>query len=131
MACSTASCLRDYMPTLPLKRYFDIRSKITNLYEACYGDGGGHVELENVAGGLEAPVGGGDTIIIQAESAGCDGGDLAAITINNVTVEMSNDTKDHRGLHIVVINPSTGGVELARVFDTYESSDDFDSFTKN
>lgn len=36
-----------------------------------------------------------------------------------------------RGLHIVLINPKNGKVELAKIFDTYKSSDLFDNFIKN
>ena len=31
-------------------------------------------------------------------------------------------------MHIVVINPSDGKVERSKVFDTYESSNEFDDF---
>lgn len=47
--------------------------------------------------------------IISASSAGLNGGDYAKITINNKVVEMAkNDNNDFRGLHIVIINSSSG-----------------------
>ena len=39
-----------------------------------------------------------------------------------------NINKHYRGLHIVVINPANGEVVAARVFDTYDSSDDLEDF---
>ena len=39
-----------------------------------------------------------------------------------------NEEGHYRGLHIVIINPKTGIVENAKVFDTYKSSDEFDDF---
>ena len=42
---------------------------------------------------------------------------------------MQKNENDHfRGLHIVVINSKTGKIETAQVFDTHETSDDFDKF---
>ena len=40
----------------------------------------------------------------------------------------SNERGDFRGLHIVVINPTTGKVVSAKVFDTHVTSDEFESF---
>lgn len=34
----------------------------------------------------------------------------------------------YRGLHIVVLDPETSIVDLAMVFDTYKSPDQFDDF---
>lgn len=39
-----------------------------------------------------------------------------------------NENGHYRGMHIVIINEKTGKVETARVFDTHESSDEFDDF---
>lgn len=39
-----------------------------------------------------------------------------------------NESGHFRGLHIVVIDGNTGKVEKAQVFDTYASSDGFDTF---
>ena len=51
------------------------------------------------------------------------GGNFATITINGVPILLEPNTSSHfRGLHIVVINASSGEVVLAKVFDTYESS---------
>lgn len=33
-----------------------------------------------------------------------------------------NESKNLRGLHIVIINPDTGEIERAKAFDTYKSS---------
>ena len=68
-------------------------------------------------------------IHVKVESAGFNGGNLAQITVNDITTCLQKNENGHkRGLHIVVINPMTGHVEQARVFDTYQSSDLFDNF---
>ena len=67
--------------------------------------------------------------IITASSGGISAGDFAKITINNEEVEVESNKSGHfRGLHIVIINQNNGKIELAKVFDTYESSEDFDKF---
>lgn len=54
---------------------------------------------------------------------------MAKITVNGETVVVEQNENDHfRGLHIVIINPKNGKIELASVFDTYESSDVLDGF---
>ena len=45
---------------------------------------------------------------------------------------MEEDLTTHnRGLHIVIVNPLTGKVVLAKVFDTYISSEEFERFAKD
>ena len=69
--------------------------------------------------------------VISAQSGGFNDGDYGHISINHEEVEMDlNENGHHRGLHIVVINPSNGRVEKAKVFDTYESSEAVDEFIK-
>ena len=64
-------------------------------------------------------------------SAGYDAGNYAKIMINNHLVEMEKNMNGHyRGLHIVVIDPSTGDVETAKVFDTFESMNTLAKFIK-
>ena len=70
-----------------------------------------------------AASGSGDTFVIAASSSGSSTGNLASISINDVKVSYEKNKSGHdRGLHIVVANESTGAVEAAQVFDTYESS---------
>ena len=40
----------------------------------------------------------------------------------------SNESGHYRGLHIVIINPFTGIVESAQVFDTYKTSKRLNEF---
>lgn len=54
---------------------------------------------------------------------------MTHITIDNAKVEIPpNESGHHRGLHVVVINPSSGKISQSQVFDTYESSASFDDF---
>ena len=39
-----------------------------------------------------------------------------------------NENEHDRGLHLVIVNPSSFEVEHARIFDTYESSEQFYEF---
>ena len=56
-------------------------------------------------------------------------GDVAQIMINDDIVWCERNADDHyRGLHLAVINPKTGKVETAKVFDTYKSSAELDKF---
>ena len=49
--------------------------------------------------------------------------------MNGYQVELEKNQNNHyRGLHIVVINPSNGIVDFARVFDTYQTSERFEEF---
>ena len=41
-----------------------------------------------------------------------------------------NESRHHRGLHIVIIDSATGIVKFAKVFDTYKSSESLDHFIK-
>ena len=72
--------------------------------------------------------------MVQSSSAGFEAGDFALITINDIPVSIEELYKNkvekcnYRGLHIVVINPSTGKVESANIFDTYKSSFGLDAF---
>ena len=56
------------------------------------------------------PVGNQDIIIVQAESCG-------RITINDKTVEMPKSNGEADGLHVVVVDPGNGEVEMAQVFE--------------
>ena len=68
-------------------------------------------------------------ILIRVESAGFEAGNYANITVCGVKVVVQKNCNGHyRGLHIVVINPNNGVVETAKVFDTYESSKEFEEF---
>ena len=59
-------------------------------------------------------------ILIQASSAGFEGGNFEKITINDVKVSVEKNESDNlRGLHIVIIDPSNGKVTTAKAFDTY------------
>ena len=59
-------------------------------------------------------------------------GNFSKITINNVLVlTKSNKNGNLRGLHIVIINPFNGNIETSKIFDTYESSKDFENFITN
>ena len=71
-------------------------------------------------------------ILIQASSAGYDCGNFAKIMINNELVEVDAfEDVEFRGLHIVMIDPSTGKVLSSQVFDTYKTSENINSFIKD
>ena len=62
-------------------------------------------------------------LIIQAQSAGFNGGNHGIIKLNNKIVKMDkNENGNYRGLHIVIVSKLNGKVEFKKVFDTYESS---------
>ena len=68
-------------------------------------------------------------MLIQAKSYGFDAGNKAEILINNKKVEMEKNCNSHlRGLHVVVIDPFSGAVKFAKVFDTYKDSMDLEYF---
>lgn len=67
--------------------------------------------------------------VIKAVSAGYYSGNTAEITVNHQKIEIEPNENGHfRGLHIVVINPNTQKVELAKAFDTHDSPKSFDAF---
>ena len=48
-------------------------------------------------------------LVVQAKSAGYHAGDFATITLNEVVVPVRhNEQNNHRGFHVVIINPMTG-----------------------
>ena len=48
------------------------------------------------------------------------------MTINGEPVDIEkNENSHYRGMHVVIINPTDGEVEFAKVFDTYENSETF------
>ncbi len=52
--------------------------------------------------------------MVQALSAGFDGGNYAKIIINDVIINVGKNSNGHyRGLHMVVINPKNGKIEIA------------------
>ena len=62
-------------------------------------------------------------LVVQASSAGKEGGNFAKIHLNGFQVNMAVNKQGHyRGLHIVVVNPRSGLVVHAAVFDTYQLS---------
>ena len=66
---------------------------------------------------------------MQASSAGFKAGNFATISLDGIPVTVAKNENDHyRGLHMVIINSSSGKVESAQVFDTYKSSEQFDAF---
>ena len=65
-------------------------------------------------------------MVIQVISAGFEAGNFAKITINDTPVLIEkNESNNHRGLHIIIINNTNGTIELAKCIDTYTSSDEF------
>lgn len=67
--------------------------------------------------------------MIQAKSAGFEAGNFAQILLNGSEVKLQkNEQNIERGLHIVVVDPSNGEVQFGKVFDTYKSSHELDSF---
>lgn len=56
----------------------------------------------------------------------------AKIMINDVAVEMvKNENGHYRGLHVAVVDPNDGKVEVAKCFDTHKSSEEFEDFISN
>ena len=56
---------------------------------------------------------------------------MAEITINGDKVDCGLNENGHdRGLHLVVINPYKGNIEIAKVFDTYKSEAGMVEFLK-
>ena len=69
-------------------------------------------------------------LVIQASSAGPEAGNFAKISLNDcpVPIEDKHGDSNQRGLHILVVNPATGKIHTASVFDTYARSSEFDDF---
>ena len=73
--------------------------------------------------------GGPGTLVIKVTSAGYASGEQTEITVNGKAVKPETNENGHfRGLHIVLINPLSGKVELSKVFDTYSSPGGFEYF---
>ena len=71
-------------------------------------------------------------MVISVVSAGFNSGNKALITLNDVQIFVeANDSNHYRGLHVVVINPVDGKIVIAKVFDTYKSSEEFELFITN
>ena len=71
-------------------------------------------------------------LIVRATSSGFHGGSFANITVNGLPVDISVNNHNHeRGLHVVVINPESGEVESAKIYDTHMHSEGLDAFIKN
>lgn len=81
------------------------------------------------------PMGKSKTIVLQVTSAGFVGGNKAEITIDGRNIDkdcpfLLNEAGNSRGLHIAVINPTTGAVELAQIFDTARTSEQLETWIK-
>ena len=62
-------------------------------------------------------------------SSGFYGSNNARIFINEEPIVLEKNESDHlRGLHIAIIDPSNAKVVFAKVFDTADSSMEFDMF---
>ena len=67
--------------------------------------------------------------VIAASSAGYHNGNSAVVAKDNVPIPCAPNEHHHdRGLHIVLVNPSDGKVEMAQVFDTYKTSETLEVF---
>ena len=72
------------------------------------------------------------TIVVGARSAGFEAGNKATISINDEAVDVANnESNNQRGLHIVVVDASTGEVTNAKAYDTYKSSEVMEYFIDN
>ena len=68
-------------------------------------------------------------MVIQATSAGYDSDNKACIYIDgNLLKVAKNENGHHRGLHLTVIHPATGKIEVAKAFDTYKNSKAMENF---
>ena len=68
-------------------------------------------------------------ITIKATSSGFNGLDLAKVSINGTPVSIeANESGHHRGLNIVVVDPSNGKILVAKAFDTFKTSFGLDTF---
>lgn len=68
-------------------------------------------------------------LLVQVTSSGFKAGNMAKIMINDKAVKMElNENSHQRGLHIAVLVKGGGQPKKARVFDTYKSSEELESF---
>ena len=67
--------------------------------------------------------------IIQSMSSGKQGTNSATIKCNGDLIPIEKNVNGHyRGLHIVLMDPPTGEVKEAKVFDTYEKAEELKAF---
>ena len=66
-------------------------------------------------------------MVVNASSAGFDAGNFAKIKIDDVEVEFPKPATE-RGLHIVILDPKSGHIKNAGIFDTYKSSESLNEF---
>lgn len=65
--------------------------------------------------------------MLQVSSSGYEGGNFAKIVLNDFNVEIARNENHHfRGLHVVIFDPQAGTVVLAKAFDTYKTSEEFE-----
>ena len=70
-----------------------------------------------------------ETFVVQASSAGYEGGNFAKIAIDGSALAFPNNASGHdRGLHVALINQATGTVLHTQIFDTYKTSTNFSKF---
>ena len=70
-----------------------------------------------------------DNLVINASSSGFGSANESEITINGEKVVMAiNESGNHRGLQLAVIDPQDGHVVYSFCFDTYKSSENLDTF---
>ena len=61
----------------------------------------------------------GDMLIVQALVGGHNNGDFSQIKINGERIKVNFTEKEElKGLHIALINPENGAVEMSEVFNT-------------
>ena len=66
-------------------------------------------------------------ISIAVQSSGFLAGNSAAqISVNDRPIDLQKN--DHKGMHIVLINPYTGEVDASKTFDTNKTSEPLDTF---
>ena len=72
------------------------------------------------------------TLFVQSTSSGYHHGNFAKITLNHVEVVFEKNENGHdRGLHLAVVNLGNGGkVVFSKIFDTYKSCTQLDTFIK-
>ena len=71
-------------------------------------------------------------MILQVESAAFYAGNYSKVTLDDVHIQLRKNSSGHyRGVHIILINPISGKVEFAKVFDTYKSSIALNNFIES